>query len=136
GMARVLGFLGFKTTRLGDGRHVGVREDVHCPTSSVIKVPLLVAMYEEALAGRLDLAERVTYRASTRVAGSGVLHYLDKGLRPTVRDLAVLMMAVSDNTATDLLLDRVGKARVEAAMDRHGLRSIRIPFDIREMLME
>jgi beta-lactamase class A len=128
--------VGVSATRLGDGRHVGLREDEPFPTASVIKVPLLVAMYEEALAGRLDLAERVTYRASTRVAGSGVLHYLDEGLTPTVRDLAVLMMSVSDNTATDLLLDRVGKARVEAAMDRHGLRSIRIPFDIREMLME
>ena len=93
-------------------------------------------MYEESLAGRLDLTERVRYDAGTRVAGSGVLQYLDAGLDPTVRDLAVLMMSVSDNTATDLLLERVGKGRVEAAMGRYGLRSIRIPFGIREMLME
>src|SRR5258708_19105857 len=46
------------------------------------------------------------------------------------------MMSVSDNTATDLLFDRVGKRRIEATMDRLGLPSIRVPFDIREMLME
>ena len=46
------------------------------------------------------------------------------------------MMSVSDNTATDLLFERVGKARVDATMDRLGLPSIRAPFDIREMLME
>jgi beta-lactamase class A len=46
------------------------------------------------------------------------------------------MMSVSDNTATDLLFDRVGKDRIEATMDRLGLPSIRVPFDIREMLME
>lgn len=123
-------------TRLADGRHIGLREDELFPTASVIKVPLLVAMYEEALAGRLDLDERVAYRADTRVAGSGVLQYLDEGLQPTLRDLSVLMVLVSDNTATDLLLTRVTKERVEAAMKRYGLASIRMPFGIREMLME
>jgi len=99
-------------------------------------VPLLVALYAEALAGRLDLGERVGYRADTRVAGSGVLQFLDDGLNPTLRDLAVLMMTVSDNTATDLVLERVTKDRVNATMRAYGLRSIAVPFGTREMLME
>jgi beta-lactamase class A len=45
-------------------------------------------------------------------------------------------MSVSDNTATDLLFDRVGKQRIEETMARLGLPTIRVPFDIREMLME
>ncbi|MDP9245055.1 MAG: class A beta-lactamase-related serine hydrolase, partial [Chloroflexota bacterium] len=77
-----------------------------------------------------------TYRDDTKVAGSGVLQYLDEGLNPTLRDLSVLMMSVSDNTATDLLFDRVGKRRIEDTMARLGFPSIRVPFDIREMLME
>jgi beta-lactamase class A len=93
-------------------------------------------LYEDAIAGRIDLSERVTYRDDTKVAGSGVLQYLDDGLAPTLRDLSVLMMSVSDNTATDLLFDRVGKDRIEATLDRLGLSSTRVPFDIREMLME
>ena len=130
------GIVGVAATQLATGRHVGYREDEVFPTASVIKLPLLVTLYEDAIAGRIDLSERVTYREDARVAGSGVLQYLDDGLQPTLRDLAVLMMSVSDNTATDLLFDRVGKARIEATMDRLGLGSIRAPFDIREMLME
>ncbi|HEV2249221.1 MAG TPA: serine hydrolase [Candidatus Limnocylindria bacterium] len=130
------GILGVAATQLATGRHIGYREDEPFPTASVIKLPLLVTLYEDAIAGRIDLSERVTYRDETKVAGSGVLQYLDEGLNPTLRDLAVLMMSVSDNTATDLLFDRVGKPRIEAVMDRLGLSSIRVPFDIREMLME
>ncbi|HSW95992.1 MAG TPA: serine hydrolase [Patescibacteria group bacterium] len=130
------GIVGVAATDLATGRHIGYREDELFPTASVIKLPLLVTLYEDAIAGRIDLSERVTYREDTKVAGSGVLQFLDDGLNPTLRDLAVLMMAVSDNTATDLLFDRVGKARIESTMDRLGLESIRAPFDIREMLME
>jgi beta-lactamase class A len=130
------GIVGVAATQLATGRHIGYREDELFPTASVIKLPLLVTMYEDAIAGRIDLTERVMYREDTKVAGSGVLQYLDDGLDPTVRDLSVLMMSVSDNTATDLLFDRVGKARIEATMHRLGLASIRVPFDIREMLME
>lgn len=130
------GIVGVAATQLATGRHIGYREDEVFPTASVIKLPLLVALHEAATAGRIDLAERVTYRDETKVAGSGVLQYLDDGLNPTLRDLAVLMMSVSDNTATDLLFDRVGKQRIEETMDHLGLPSIRIPFDIREMLME
>ena len=130
------GIIGISATQLATGRHIGYREHELFPTASVIKLPLLVTLHEDALAGRIDLAERVTYRGDTKVAGSGVLQYLDDGLAPTLRDLSVLMMSVSDNTATDLLLDRVTKARVEETMARYGLHSIKIPFDIREMLME
>jgi beta-lactamase class A len=130
------GIVGVAATQLATGRHIGYREGELFPTASVVKLPLLVTLYEDALAGRIDLSERVTYRDGTKVAGSGVLQFLDDGLNPTLRDLAVLMMSVSDNTATDLLFERVGKARIEGTMDRLGLSSIRVPFDIREMLME
>ncbi len=130
------GIVGVSATQLSTGRHIGYREHELFPTASVIKLPLLVTLYEDAISGRIDLAERVTYRGDTKVAGSGVLQYLDDGLDPTLRDLSVLMMSVSDNTATDLLFGRVGKTRIERTMDRLGLSSIRVPFDIREMLME
>jgi beta-lactamase class A len=130
------GIVGVAASQLATGRHIGYREGELFPTASVIKLPLLVTLYEDALAGRIDLAERVSYRDDMKVAGSGVLQYLDDGLEPTLRDLSVLMMSVSDNTATDLVFDRVGKSRIEATMDRLGLSSIRVPFDIREMLME
>ena len=130
------GIIGVSATQLSTGRHLGYREHEPFPTASVIKLPLLVTLYEDAISGRVDLSERVRYVGDEKVAGSGVLQYLDDGLNPTLRDLSVLMMSVSDNTATDLLFDRVGKARIERTMDRLGLASVRVPFDIREMLME
>ena len=130
------GIIGVSATQLATGRHLGYREHEPFPTASVIKLPLLVTLYEDAISGRVDLSERVRYVGDEKVAGSGVLQYLDDGLNPTLRDLSVLMMSVSDNTATDLLFDRVGKARIERTMDRLGLASVRVPFDIREMLME
>ncbi|MEK7860980.1 MAG: serine hydrolase [Chloroflexota bacterium] len=134
--AQAGGVVGFAATKLSTGKHIGYQEDDLFSAASVIKVPILVALYEEALAGRADLGERVTYRAVSKVAGSGVLQDLDDGLACTLRDLAVLMITVSDNTAADLLLGRLGKDRVEAAMARYGLASIRVPFTVRELLAE
>jgi len=128
--------VGVTATQLGTGHHIGLREDELFPLASLVKAPILVALYDAVRAGEIDLGERVVYRASTRVPGSGVLQDLDDGLALTVRDVAMLMIAISDNTAADLLLERVGKRRVESVMERCGLASIRVPFSIRELFEE
>ena len=130
------GIVGVSVTHLPSGTHLGYNEDQLFPLASVVKVPILVALVAEARAGRVDLGERVTLRHADRVAGSGVLQDLDEGLNPTLRDLAVLMITVSDNTATDLILERVPQARVERVMSEIGLESIRIPMKIRDLLAE
>ena len=130
------GVFGVSATHLGSGDHFGYNEDTLFPLASVMKVPLLVALFSEARAGRIDLGERVVYGAADAVAGSGVLQHLDEGLAPTLRDLAVLMVIASDNTAADLLLERVTKEKVDRAMDELGLPSIRIPLGIHEMLCD
>ncbi len=130
------GVVGVSATHLPSGTRIGWNEDLLFPTASVIKVPILVALYQEASAGRIDLNERVTYTHAVRVAGSGVLQDLDEELQPTLRDLATLMITVSDNTATDLVLARVTKARVEQVMADLGLSSIRVPYSVNEMLYE
>ncbi|HEV8230444.1 MAG TPA: serine hydrolase [Candidatus Limnocylindria bacterium] len=134
--ARTGGVVGLAATRLHDGASVASREDELFPLASLVKVPILVALYEAARTGELKLDERVRYRTATRVPGSGVLQDLDDGLELTVRDLATLMIAISDNTAADLLLARLGKDRVEGVMRRHGLASIRLPFSILELFQE
>lgn len=130
------GVVGIAATDLASGRHLGHREDELFPLASVIKLPVLVALYEEVLAGRAELGERVTYRSASKVPGSGVLKDLDDGATFTVRDLAVLMMTVSDNTAAELLTERLGKPRIEAAMARYELPTIRMPFGVRALLYE
>jgi beta-lactamase class A len=95
------------------------------PTASVFKLPLLVEVFRQVEAGDLDLAERVTLSADDVVMGSGILRDFGPGLQPTLRDLAMMMIIVSDNSATNLLLDRVGgPSRVNVTMSELGLPSI------------
>ena len=128
--------LGLAATHLGTGRHLGHREDELFVLASVVKVPVLVALYEEVRAGRADLHQRVTYRSAWKVPGSGILQDLDDGLTLTLRDLAVLMITISDNTAAEVLTQRLGKPRIEAVMDSYGLSTIRVPLGVRALLYE
>ncbi len=95
-----------------------------------------MTLYAEVAQGHIDLTERVPYHTADRVPGSGVLQDLDDGLAPTVRDLATLMIAISDNTAADALLARLGRERVELQMTALGAASVRVPFSIRELFEE
>src|SRR5262245_42126057 len=128
--------VGVSATHLTTGHHIAHREGELFGLASVIKLPVLITLYEEVFEGRADLRERVTYRSSQKVPGSGVLQDLDDGLTLTLRDLAVLMIIVSDNTAAEMLTVRLGKPRVEAAMARYGLGSIRMPLGVRALLYE
>ena len=77
-------------------------------------------------AGRLDPAERVSVPAEARVEGTGVLKALAPGLQPTWSDLATLMITVSDNVATNLVIDRLGMEAIQAWIDKAGLAETRL----------
>ncbi|MBX6722558.1 MAG: serine hydrolase, partial [Dactylosporangium sp.] len=93
--------------------------------ASVIKVPVMVAVYREAARGRFRLSDRVRLRPDDRVGGSGVLHALSPGLRLTVEDLVSLMIIVSDNTATNMAIDLVGREAVRETMAHYGMTNSR-----------
>lgn len=93
------------------------------PAASTIKVPLLLMALEQAGRGDLDLAERVSLRAEDRVPGAGVLHELSPGLALTWQDVLTLMIVVSDNTATNLLIERLGQDDFNAWLTARGLNS-------------
>lgn len=130
------GIVGISATQLATGRHLDHRADELFPLASVVKLPVLVTLFEDVVSGRADLAERITYRADSRVPGSGILQDLDDGLTLTLRDLAVLMMSVSDNTAAEMLTVRLSKARVERTMHALGLASFHMPLGVRALLYE
>ncbi len=91
------------------------------PSASLIKLPLLLRALQRVEQGDLDLEGRLTMRAGDRVGGSGVLHELDAGLNLTLRDLLTLMIVVSDNTATNLVIGRLGLDDVNAFLRGEGL---------------
>ncbi|WP_448626393.1 serine hydrolase [Geodermatophilus sp. URMC 64] len=119
------GQLAVSAVDLSTGERVDWQPDLVLPTASVIKLPILLALLREVEAGRVDLADRLTLEAEQRVGGSGILKVFEGGLRPTVRDVATLMIALSDNTATNMVLDILGGIDpVNAAMAELGLHTI------------
>ncbi|GAA2605273.1 serine hydrolase [Actinomadura fulvescens] len=117
--AGVTGFL--HAADLDTGREIGVRADEPVVLASVFKVPLLVTFHRRAAAGLLDPREPVTLRPEDRGDGpTGISVLLDE-VRMSLRDLACLMITVSDNTAADTIMDRVGVATVNAAVADLGL---------------
>ncbi len=104
-----------------------VNGDEVFPQASVIKVPLLVTLYERVHRGEIKLNRAIKLVPEQVVGGSGVLQELDD-YRATlsVYDLAVLMITLSDNTATNILIDLVGMDAVNGLMDRLGLTHTRL----------
>ncbi len=111
--------------RLVGGSHDGpvwaIDANETFPAASTIKTAILVALYREVDVGRLDLGEVRRVDAAAKTPGSGVLGWLRDDLPLTLADLASLMIAVSDNTASNLLLDAVGIDRVQATIAELGL---------------
>ena len=97
------------------------------PTASLIKIAVLIDLYQQAQEGKLKLTDRVTLRTADKVPGSGILteHFSD-GAEFSLRDAARLMIAFSDNTATNLVLERVGIQSVNERMKAWGFPETKI----------
>ncbi len=111
---------------LKSGDTIAVRPDQPMNTLSVIKLPVMVAAFRDAEAGKLSLDERYTIRPEDLRRGSGLLQAFAPGLQPTWRDIITQMIVTSDNTATDLVIRRVGLGRVNALLDTLGLKQTRL----------
>jgi beta-lactamase class A len=101
-------------------------------TASTIKVAILAAAFAAVAEGKVKWTDRIMLRDADKVSGSGVLgaEFADGDQLP-LSDLAHLMIVLSDNTATNLILDRIGADYVNAQMDRLGLKQIRSMRKIR-----
>lgn len=129
--AGVVGWL--HAVDLDSGRELGVRPDESVVLASVFKVPLLVAFFRLVAAGELDPVERVTLAPGVRVAGGTGTSVLLDEVRMSLRDLACLMITVSDNTAADAVLERVGLEHVNRALAELGLARTRVTGSASEL---
>lgn len=121
------GVLGVHVIDLTSGRTFGVRDTLVFPQGSAIKVAILLELYRRAEKGELRLTDRLPVRASDRTGGSGLLDALtDGGSELALRDLAMFMIRISDNTATNILIDRLGMERVNLTMKELGLPEIKL----------
>ncbi|MCC7154893.1 MAG: serine hydrolase [Bryobacterales bacterium] len=110
---------------LDSGKNVGLKADAPVRTASTIKLPIMAALFRAVEEGRASWTETLLLRDEDKVSGSGVLHEFSGGVRLPLRDVMHLMIVVSDNTATNLILDRISADAVNAEMDRYGLSRTR-----------
>ena len=115
------GVVGYAVVNLETGERLSRRGDEPFPTASLIKVPIVIALMEQVAAGQLSLDDHITVLRIEKVPGAGILQFMHDGAEITIRDAAWLMLTLSDNTATNLLLSRVEMRRVWDAMEKRGL---------------
>ncbi len=129
---RAIGLRGWlHAVDLGSGREVALRPDEPVILASVFKVALVTALYRRHDAGALDVARQIEIGA--RTGGATGVSAMEDPARLSLRDLAYLAIAVSDNAAADVLFDAVGDDAVGARLRELGLRGPRIPQRCRDM---
>lgn len=108
------------------GDSLSIRGHERFPTASNIKVPVLFELFTQVERGRISLSDPLVMLDVDRVGGSGILQHFDAPLRITVKDAATFMIAQSDNTATNLLIDKLGIRAVNERMDSLGYTATRL----------
>ena len=121
------GVMGVAIEDLTTGDHYFLHEDEVFAQASSIKITVLADLYQQAEQGKLKLTDLYTVQSSDLVPDSYIMNGLTPGVtRVTLRDLATMMVAVSDNSATNVLIDRVGMTNVNAMLDSLGLTHTRL----------
>ena len=121
------GVLGVAIEDLTTGDHIFLRENQVFVQASSIKIAVLAELYRQAQQGKMKLTDLYTVQSSDLVPDSDIMGGLTPGVtRVTLRDLATMMVAVSDNSATNVLIDRVGMENVNALLDSLGLAHTRL----------
>jgi beta-lactamase class A len=111
---------------LDTGETYGLNADDRVRTASTIKIAVMVEAFARVAEGKAKWTDELVLTKEKKVSGSGVLQELSDGLHLTLRDGVNLMMLVSDNTATNLVLDVLTTDSVNARMEALGFKQIKI----------
>lgn len=128
------GVVGVAARDFDTGEEIRFNDDVVFPTASTFKTVLLYELYRQVDEGKIDPSRRIVLEDGMRVPGSGVLQDFDAGASLTIKDVSTLMITVSDNSATDIVYDLIGREPVAATLRRLGLSHTHLPLDCWEIL--
>lgn len=121
------GVLAVAILDLSTGQKYLLHADEVLPTASSIKIAILAEFYHQVQQGKLKFSDLYTLQQADIVGGSGIAGALTPGTtRLTLRDVAALMISVSDNSATNIIIDRVGMENVNTLLDSLGLTHTRL----------
>jgi beta-lactamase class A len=110
---------------LDTGQSYALNADERVSTASTIKLPIMAAVFAAVESGKAKWTEELTLTQDERVSGSGILGEISNGVKLPLRDVVHLMIVVSDNTATNMIIQRFTADMVNAEMDRLGLPKTR-----------
>ncbi|BBB90161.1 extended-spectrum beta-lactamase PER-1 precursor [Methylomusa anaerophila] len=105
------------------GARLELNPEMVFPAASMIKVPIMYEIMRQAAAGTISLDDSLTVTSCFRTGGAGILKELRPGLTLTVRELVTLMIILSDNTATNMLIDLAGMEAINKTITGLGLKS-------------
>jgi beta-lactamase class A len=121
------GVLGVYVLDLATSNSLALNADEVFPTASTIKIAILAELFHQAQQGKLNLNEIYTLQSSDLVGGSGIASALTPGsTKLTLRDVAALMISVSDNSMTNVIINRVGMDNVNSLVDSLNLTHTRL----------
>ena len=131
---RACGVVGVSVVDLTSGERFGFNQDHVFPQASAIKIPVLMELYKQAGEGKFKLSDTRRIKKSDMTGGSGILCELGDGtVELNLHDLCVLMIVLSDNTATNLLIDLAGIANVNRMLESLGLKRTRLQRRMMDM---
>jgi beta-lactamase class A len=134
---RARGQVGVAIKHMESGTELMINADQTYPMASTYKVPILTEVFFQRAAGKLSLSDRIEVTPADVHPGGTIALLLDgPGLQMSIHNLINLMMRVSDNSAADLLLNKVGATNVTARMRSLGLDKIRVDRSTLEMIMD
>ncbi|EEF61037.1 beta-lactamase [Pedosphaera parvula Ellin514] len=121
------GAMGISVLDLTSNDRFDINAEMVFPQASAIKIPVLMEVYKQAHAGKFSLTDTRRIEKQDKTSGSGILFELGDGtVQMTIHDLCILMILISDNTATNLLIDLVGITNVNQTLNSLGFEQTRL----------
>ena len=117
------GHVSFYAVDLHSGRYVALDPNTPVQTASVIKLAILYEALEQIRSGKAHFDDLLTLTKANQTPGSGVLLFFDTPVQLTLRDVLTMMIAESDNTATNMAIDKLGLANIDAQIMKLGLHN-------------
>jgi beta-lactamase class A len=133
----VEGDVGVAVKHIETGEEICVNGDTYFPMASVFKVPVFVEVMAQIMEGRFTLEDEISIQKADQHLGSGYLSDLDApGITLSIKNLINLMMMISDNSATDILLAKVGAENVNNRLRSYGLEKITVDRSCQHLIMD
>ena len=120
------GVAGVSIKDLSTNWYLGINDDLIFPTASSIKIPILLKLIESSEDSKINLLKNIEITEEMKSRGSGVIHKMNGTINLTIENLAILMINLSDNTATNLCIDIAGQDDVNKMLEDYEFKSMRL----------